>query len=100
MSIDINKPAKYLTGKILDGDWIVRNNVTENFDYRASKFSETYIVEKEGQQAMLKALDFSIALLDSDPTGALIQLSKSFDFEKELLELCKSKRLKIGRAHV
>lgn len=93
MNLDINKPAKYLTGKTLDGGWAVKDNVTKKSDYHASSFSETYIVEKDGQLAILKALDFSIALLDKNPTGALIQLSKSFDFEKELLEMCKSQRL-------
>jgi serine/threonine protein kinase len=93
MSIDINKPAKYLTGKTLGDGWIVKNNVSKPLGNGASGFSETYIVEKNGQTAILKALDFSIALLDKDPTGALIQLSKSYDFEKELLELCKSERL-------
>jgi serine/threonine protein kinase len=93
MTIDINKPAKYLTGKTLEGGWLVKENVTKTLDYGATSFSETYLLEKNGQTAILKALDFSIALLSDDPTASLIQLSKSYDFEKELLELCKSKRL-------
>lgn len=93
MSIDINKPAKFLTGNVLDGGWTVKENITKKFDSKVGSFSETYIVEKGTETAILKALDFSIALLSSDPTSALIQLSKSYDFEKELLELCKSQRL-------
>ncbi len=92
MTIDINKPAKYLTGRVLEGGWLVKDNITKSTKIRANGFAETYFVEKDGQTAILKALDFSIALLDADPTAALIKLSKSYDFEKELLELCQSKR--------
>jgi len=93
MEININKPAKYLTGKTLEGNWTVKENVTKAFQDGSFGFSETYTVEKDGHIALLKALDLSIALLDEDPTKALIQLSKSYDFEKELLQLCKSHRL-------
>jgi len=93
MITDVNTPAKFLTGEILNDGWVVGENISKSFEYDAKSFSETYLVEKEGHVALLKALDFSIALLDKDPTGALIQLSKSYDFEKELLELCKSERL-------
>jgi len=91
--IDINKPAKHLTGKILENNWVVKENITRTFDFGAGSFAETYIVAKDGETAILKALDFSIALLNDDPTSALVQLSKSYNFEKELLELCKSKKL-------
>lgn len=93
LKIDINKPAKFLVGKILDGGWVVKENITKQNDFGAMTFSESYMVENEGQKALLKALDFSIALIDQDPTGALITLSKSYEFEKELLELCESRRL-------
>src|SRR5688572_28044564 len=91
--MDINKQAKYLTGKSLDDGWIVKENISKAQDQNAKNFAETYLVEKDGKPAILKALDFSIALLDSDPPKALIQLSKGYDFEKELLGLCKSKNL-------
>jgi serine/threonine protein kinase len=91
-AIDINKPAKSLSGKVLANGWIVKDNVTKE-ESDAKSFSQTYIVEKNGEKALLKALDFSIALLDEDPPKALIQLSKSYNFERELLELCKSERL-------
>lgn len=87
--MDINKPAKYLSGQLLEGGWKVGKNVTASFEYGADNFSETYLVENDGQIAILKVLDLSIALLDPDPTSALIRLSKSYEFEKELLELCK-----------
>lgn len=91
--MDINKPAKLLTGMTLSDGWIVKENITKVTTERAKSFSESYIVEKDGLNAILKALDLSIALLDIEPTKALIQLSKSYDFERELLELCQSKRL-------
>lgn len=91
--MDINKPAKYLEGKTLEGGWLVKENITKTINGNRSGFSESYLVENEGQIAILKALDLSIALLDKDPTKALIQLSKSYDFERELLELCQNKRL-------
>lgn len=91
--MDVNKPARYLTGKTLDGGWLVRENVTKIIDGAGHGFAQSYIVDRAGEKAILKALDFSIALLDNDPTNALIRLSKSYDFEKELLELCQTQRL-------
>jgi eukaryotic-like serine/threonine-protein kinase len=91
--MDINKPAKYLTGMTLSEGWVVKNNITKSFTEGAKSFSESYLVEKNGQHAVLKALDLSIALLDKEPTKSLVQLSKTYDFERELLELCQSKRL-------
>jgi serine/threonine protein kinase len=90
--MDNNQPAKYLLGMTLNG-WYVKESITKKDLDEVRNFSESYLVEKEGETAILKALDLSIALLDPEPTKALIQLSKSYDFEKELLELCQSKRL-------
>jgi len=91
--MDINKPAKHLLGMTLTEGWVVKENITKTLTEGVKCFSESYLVEKDGQTAILKALDLSIALLDKEPTKALIQLSKTYDFERELLELCQSKRL-------
>lgn len=91
--MDNNKPAKYLTGMTLGDGWKVKQNITKVTSEGSKCFSESYLVEKDGHTAILKALDLSIALLDKEPTKALVQLSKSYDFERELLELCQSKRL-------
>ena len=91
--ININEPAKFLEGKILEDGWIIGNKIITIQQSFGKSFSISYIAVKDGRQAILKALDFSIALLDSDPPTALINLSKTYEFEKELLELCESKRL-------
>jgi len=82
IKIDANTPAKYLIDKVLEGGWIVKENITKTFDQGGKSFSQTYLVEKSGQVAVLKALDFSIALLDEDPTTALIRLSKALILKK------------------
>ncbi len=94
----INRPANFLEGKTLAGGWIVKEKITKPFDPAVSSFAKSYIVERKEEDgktkvALLKALDFSVALLDEEPTKALIMLAKSYDFEKELLELCKIQRL-------
>ncbi|CAN5911099.1 hypothetical protein BH11BAC7_BH11BAC7_00760 [soil metagenome] len=92
-NVDINQPAQFLEGKILNDGWIIKSKIIPNQKSFGRNFSVSYLVEKDGKPAILKALDFSIALLDTDPATALSNLLKTYDFEKELLELCEGKRL-------
>jgi serine/threonine protein kinase len=57
-------------------------------------FSFAYVVENsEGEEAFLKALDFSRALKDEDPLKAMSQLTGLFNFEQNVLEICRTKKL-------
>ena len=57
-------------------------------------FSEGYIVESaKGVRAYLKALDYYEALSHSDPATVLQAMTAAYNFERELLQKCKTSRL-------
>jgi eukaryotic-like serine/threonine-protein kinase len=88
-------PAKYLEGKILPNYWIVQEPITKHPNGSGGNFSYSYNVlnQNTGQQAFLKALDFSKALSAADPLKAMSILTNLVNYEQNLLEICRSKRL-------
>lgn len=89
----INRPALYLLGTTLPRGWQVKKHIPSTLPVPGGSFSETYVVEREGSIALLKAIDLSIALSAADPIQELAYLTRTYEFEKNLLELCKSARL-------
>lgn len=89
----LNQPARYLLGTTLPGGWYVKTHIPSPLAVAGGSFSETYVVEREGSIALLKAIDLSIALSAADPIQELAYLTRTYEFEKSLLELCKSARL-------
>ena len=58
------------------------------------KFSVGYlVVNKQGQKAYLKALDFSAAFQSPDPARELENLAKAYNFERDLLAKCTENKL-------
>jgi serine/threonine protein kinase len=91
---DILTPAQQLEGKVLDGGWVVRNRVETGPGTTGGHFSSGYVVEsREGKRAFLKALDYSKSLRSVDPARALQSLTEAFNFERDMLEMCKGRRL-------
>lgn len=88
-------PAKYLEGKILENEWVVENHRGKHPNGTGGNFSYSYNVSNRitGQRAFLKALDFSGALKHPDPLKAMSTLTSLFNFEQNVLELCRNKRL-------
>lgn len=87
-------PAEMLLGKILDGGWRVVEKITKDPGATGGYFSVCYIVEdNQGRKAFLKALDYSKALREMDPAIALMNITKIFNFEREVLSKCRSERL-------
>lgn len=87
-------PAQELVGKTLDKGWRVVERLERTARATGGHFSVSYIVEDANKKrAFLKALDFSGALLDLDPAAELQRLTASYNFERNLLEKCKSSRL-------
>ena len=88
-------PAKFLEGMILAEGWIVEKPRGKHPDGSGGNFSYSYEVKNQatGQRAFLKALDFSMALKQLDPIKAIARLTGLFDFEQNVLELCRNKRL-------
>jgi serine/threonine protein kinase len=77
-----------LMGKTTPGGWVVGNRVEFAADHTGGHFSDCYYVEKEGEKAFLKALN--IEKFDISELGALLA---GFEYESQLLALCREKRL-------
>lgn len=87
--------AKRLLGLELEGGWKVISSVKKTGSQTGSYFSQGYLVENDrGEQAFLKAMDFSEALKAEDFTRAVESLARQFNFERDLLEFCKTKRMR------
>lgn len=84
------KPAEQLVGQTLEGGWIVTQCVPKAPGATGGCFSVGYLVKRaDGKEAFLKALDFSGALADPQPTVKLQELAESYNFEKDLLHWCR-----------
>lgn len=87
--------AKRLVGQELEGGWKVISSVEKTGSQTGSYFSQGYLVENgRGERAFLKAMDFSEALKAADFTRAVESLARQFNFERDLLEFCKTKRMR------
>jgi len=89
------RPAECLLGLDLPGGWHVDSFVHRPSTSTGGKFSVGYVVENtDGRKAYLKALDFSSAFEQPDFTRGLENLLKAYNFECDLLEQCKDKKLR------
>lgn len=89
------KPAEALEGLKLDGSWHVDKIVKKAPKGTGGYSSVSYHVSNEdGRQAFLKALDFSSAVQDEDPSKTLLELTSAYEHERNLLSQCKKRSLK------
>lgn len=87
-------PAFQLVGLSLDGGWFVKKRVEGPPGATGGRFSCGYeIVDRDGNEAFLKALDYTSAFRSPDPPSALNALTAAFVFERDLLRRCRTKRL-------
>jgi serine/threonine protein kinase len=88
--------AHCLEGKTLKTGWKVLERVKAKPGSSGSHFSVCYLVEKDGQQGFLKALNILKFLNEDDDvdlTKAMADALETFNFEKELLLRCRNKNL-------
>lgn len=87
--------AKLLTGKDLNDGWIVVEEIIRDKKKdTGGLFSVSYIIEnKQGRRAFLKAVDFSSALSAEDPAKMLEEVTKAFNFERQLLRRAAENRM-------
>ena len=79
---------------LLEGGWRVLRRTIRHPRATGGCFSHGYIVEHtSGQQAYLKALDFSEAFASDDPARALQFATQLFNFERDLYQKCTTGRL-------
>lgn len=88
-----NIPAECLVGLTVENGWFVKQMIHKTPNSTGGHFSTGYVVEKDGKSAYLKAVDFSSALQDPNQLKALQFQLEVFNFEKDLLELCKNEKL-------
>ena len=94
--IDGNRqtPARQLVGRDLPNGWTVEAAVERPLNATGGNFSASYIVRgADGRRAFLKAMDYMRALGDEDPATALEIMTTAFNFERSLLEKCRSRKL-------
>ena len=92
--LDSNPAENLLTKGLLDGGWKVVDKVPKSHGATGGNFSVGYIVADEsGNRGFLKALDFSEALRQPNPTVVLQSLTSSFNYERMLLGQCKTNKL-------
>ena len=86
-------PASSLLGVTLDGGWQVTSELSRPEGSSGGRFSHHYIVEREGQRAFLKALDFSEAFEPGvDTIKFLSDFTSAFEHERDVLIHCKERR--------
>lgn len=88
-------PATQLLGLTLENGWKVVEALPgpRYSGGTGGHFSAGYVVERNGQRAFLKALDYSAALQAADPAVELQRMTTAFNFEREILFRCRDENL-------
>lgn len=88
--------AHSLEGLTLKTGWKVKKKIEKSPGDSGSFFSVCYIVEKDNSEAFLKALNF-YAFFQLFKGKSIVDIiheqTQAFQYEKDLLEMCKNKRL-------
>lgn len=91
VQLKLKKPAASLSGLELESGWKVGDVVSNGPDDTGGNFSICYdVINRDGQPAFLKALDFNAATSTENPVSELHSLTDSFLNEKNLLQICRS----------
>jgi hypothetical protein len=86
--------SESLQGLTLASGWVVTEHLSRNPNGSGGTFSQSYKVEKEGRVGFLKAFDFWEAFEAEANTTELLQiLTAAYNFEREILDHCKDRRL-------
>ena len=88
-------PAHKLVGLTLKNGWKVIAKHERKEGATGGKYSVCYHIERNGEKAFLKALDFSRAAKDrsQDLARALQALTSAFNFERQVLLTCAEKKM-------
>lgn len=88
------KAVENMKGLVLDGGWHVDEMVKNKEGTGGYTSVSYYVSNEEGKRGFLKALDFSGALNDKDPTTRMEELTSAYNFERNLLQQCKDKKMR------
>ncbi len=82
-------PAEQLAGRTLATGWVVAEILNVQRDSTGGYFSTCYLVEKNGQKAFLKALDYWRAFRKGgNPAQILQEMTEAYNFECDILRRC------------
>ena len=87
------EPAEQLQGKQLDNGWTVIEKIKRLPNATGGQFSCSYIVEKNGMKAFLKAIDYLRAFSHPNTATVLQALTEAYNHEKDLCFQCSDKHL-------
>jgi len=91
---DAQNAALHLENLVLEGGWVVGPPNRFDGDHTGGAFSVTYIATRgDGSQGFLKVLDLAQALASDDLVDTLSGLTAEFRAERNLCEMCGTKRL-------
>jgi serine/threonine protein kinase len=91
-NIRMASPARRLLGMTLSGGWRVLREIQLGTGSTGATFSAGYIVERQGQSAYLKALDYSSATRPGrDTLMELQRMTTEYLFERDLVLRCAGK---------
>jgi len=89
-----DRPALRLEGLELSGGWKVEKLLERPPTATGGHFSVSYrVVNIDGREGFLKALDFSKAFQTQDPARTLEAMTKAYNFERDLLNKCRKQKL-------
>jgi serine/threonine protein kinase len=84
------KPAEMLTGRVLDGGWMVGERIELGPGSTGGHFSVSYkVTSKNGNHVFLKALDYSGAFASDDPARELQRMTEAYNFERDVVAACR-----------
>lgn len=85
---------KKLTGLVTADGWTIGEFILKQSYQTGGAFSVGYVAtHADGRHGFLKALDFSRAVDDPDPVRALQRMTSIYNFERDVLALCRGARL-------
>lgn len=87
--------AKRLLGMRINDAWTVIEVIEKKGTQTGGFFSQGYLARSDdGGHAFLKAMDFSEAAESDDFARTIEHLARQFNFERDILDFCKDKRMK------
>lgn len=91
----LDRPSERLVGVCVNNRWHVIEKVHKKADETGGQFSTGYIVQDhDGLKAFLKAIDFQVHPDEPDPARKMEELTAAFNFERDILDLCRDARLR------
>jgi serine/threonine protein kinase len=90
----VTMPIQNLAGQATADGWILEELIQKQSYQTGSAFSVGYLVRHpDGRKGFLKALDFSRAHAAADKMLALENMTRTYNFEKNVLALCRGANL-------